>query len=181
MTATTEKLESFPLPPGDRGLPFIGETISFLTDPEFQKKHLAKYGNIYRTHIFGNPTVMMVGAEANTFLFRNENKYVVSTWPKSTRVLLGDLSLSVKNGDFHTSRRKLLDQAFQPRALANYIPTMAKITEEYLRKWEQMGELTWYPELRDYTFDIASNLLVGTDGGSQSPLGHLFEDWVAGL
>ncbi len=181
MTATTEKLESLPLPPGDRGLPFIGETISFLTDPEFQKKHLAKYGNIYRTHIFGNPTVMMVGAEANTFLFRHENKYVVSTWPKSTRILLGDLSLAVKNGDFHTSRRKLLYQAFQPRALASYIPTMAKITEEYLHKWEQMGELTWYPELRDYTFDIASNLLVGTDGGSQTPLGHLFEDWCAGL
>ncbi len=181
MSATTEKLQSLPLPPGDRGLPFIGETIGFFTDPEFNNKHLAKYGNIYQTNIFGNPTVMMVGAEANTFLFRNENKYVVSTWPKSTRILLGDLSLAVKNGDFHSSRRKLLYQAFQPRALASYIPTMAKITEEYLHKWEQMGELTWYPELRNYTFDVASNLLAGTDGGSQTPLGHLFEVWVAGL
>ena len=181
MTVTTNKLESLPLPPGDQGLPFIGETIGFLTDPEFNSKHLDKYGNLYQTNIFGNPTVMMVGAEANTFLFRNENKYVISTWPKSTRILLGDLSLAVNNGDFHTSRRKLLYQAFQPRALDNYIPTMFKITQEYLHKWEQMGELTWYPELRDYTFDIASNLLVGTDGGSQTPLGHLFEDWCAGL
>ncbi len=32
-----------------------------------------------------------------------------------------------------------------------------------------------------HTFDIASNLLVGKDGGSQTPLGHLFEDWCAGL
>ena len=181
MTATTEKLESLPLPPGDRGLPFIGETISFFNDPEFNQKRLAKYGNVYQTNVFGSPTVMMVGAEANTFLFRNENKYVVSTWPKSTRILLGDLSLAVKNGDFHTSRRKLLYQAFQPRALASYIPTMSKITEEYLQKWEQMGELTWYPELRNYTFDIASNLFVGTDGGSRTPMGHLFEDWCAGL
>lgn len=181
MTATTDKLESLPLPPGDRGLPFIGETIGFFTDPEFNSKRIAKYGNVYQTNIFGNPTVMMVGAEANTFLFRNENKYVVSTWPKSTSILLGDLSLAVKNGDFHTSRRKLLYQAFQPRALASYIPTMSKITEEYLHKWEQMGELTWYPELRNYTFDIASTLFVGTDGGSETPMGHLFEDWCAGL
>ena len=181
MTATTDKLESLPLPPGDRGLPFIGETLDFFNDPEFNSKRLAKYGNIYQTNIFGNPTVMMVGAEANTFLFRNENQYVVSTWPKSTRILLGDLSLAVKNGDFHTSRRKLLYQAFQPRALESYIPTMTKITEGYLHKWEQIGELTWYPELRNYTFDIASNLLVGKDGGSQTPLGHLFEDWCAGL
>jgi|GEM_PF-5592251 len=87
MTATTDKLETLPLPPGDRDLPFIGETIGFFPDPEFNSKRLAKYGNIYQTKIFGNPTVMMVGAEANTFLFRNENKYVVSTWAKSTRIL----------------------------------------------------------------------------------------------
>ena len=38
MTTTTDKLESLPLPPGDRGLPFIGETIGFFTDPEFNTK-----------------------------------------------------------------------------------------------------------------------------------------------
>ncbi len=129
----------------------------------------------------GSPTAMMIGSEANTFLFKNENKYVVSSWPKSTRVLLGKKSLSVNNGSFHTSRRKLLYQAFQPRALSSYIPTMERITEEYLQKWLKMGTLTWYPELRDYTFDIASNLFVSTDGGSQTPLGHYFEDWCAGL
>ena len=124
---------------------------------------------------------MMIGAAANTFLFRNENKYVVSTWPKSTRILLGKESLAVNSGSFHTSRRKLLYEAFQPRALASYIPTMAKITDEYLQKWEQMASLTWYPELRDYTFDIASNLFIGTDGGSQTAIGHDFEDWCRGL
>lgn len=181
MTATTEELNSLPEPPGNTGLPFIGETIGFFTDPEFSSKRRAKYGQVYQTNIFGNPTVTMIGAEANTFLFRNENKYVVSQWPKSTRILLGDLSLAVRNGNFHTSRRKLLYQAFQPRALASYIPTMEAITDEYLHKWRQMETLTWYPELRNYTFDIASNLLVGTDGGSQTPLGELFETWCAGL
>ncbi|WP_052055640.1 cytochrome P450 [Myxosarcina sp. GI1] len=177
----TRKLNSLPEPPGNKGLPFIGETIGFFTDPDFNSKRLAKYGKVYQTNIFGNPTVTMVGAEANTFLFRNENKYVVSQWPKSTSILLGDLSLAVRNGSFHTSRRKLLYQAFQPRALASYIPTMENITDEYLQRWQQMETLTWYPELRNYTFDIASNLLVGTDGGSQTPLGELFETWCGGL
>jgi cytochrome P450 len=181
MTASTEKLQSFPLPPGSFGLPWLGETISFLTDPNFHQKRLDKYGKVYKTKIFGRPTVLMVGAEANTFLFKNENKYVVATWPKSTRILLGSTSLAVRTGDFHTSRRKLLYQAFQPRALASYIPTMEKITQEYLQKWEKLKTFTWYPELRNYTFDIASSLLVGTDGGSQTPLGEFFEEWCAGL
>jgi retinoid hydroxylase len=181
MTPTTEKTSSLPYPPGNLGLPIVGETISFLNDANFQKKRLSKYGKIFKTSIFGRPTIVMVGAEANQFLFKNENKYVVSTWPKSTRILLGDNSLSVRTGSFHTSRRKLLAQAFQPRALASYIPTMEKFTASYIKRWQEMGTLTWYPEIRDYTFDIASSLLIGTDGGAQTPLAHLFEDWCAGL
>ncbi|MGF1589547.1 MAG: cytochrome P450 [Pleurocapsa sp.] len=181
MTTSESKLNSLPEPPGKTGLPFIGETIAFLTDPDFNQKRVEKYGKVYQTSIFGSPTVMMIGSEANTFLFRHENKYVVSTWPKSTRVLLGKESLAVNNGSFHTSRRKLLYDAFQPRALASYIPTMEEITNSYLQKWEKTVRFTWYPELRNYTFDIASNLFVSTDGGSQSSVGHYFEDWCAGL
>ena len=178
---TSDRLHSLPEPPGSGGLPFIGETIPFLSDPNFNSKRIAKYGKVYQTNIFGNPTVIMIGSEANTFLFRNENKYVVSSWPKSTRILLGEKSLSVNNGSFHTSRRKLLYQAFQPRALASYIPTMAQITDAYLNKWSEIGTLTWYPELRNYTFDIASNLFVSAEAGSQTSIGHYFEGWCAGL
>ena len=101
--------------------------------------------------------------------------------PKSTRILLGKQSLVVNNGSFHDSRRKLLYQAFQPRALSSYIPTMEQITDAYLQKWSQMETLTWYPEIRDYTFDIASNLFMSTDGGSKTPVGQNFETWSRGL
>ncbi|AFZ37324.1 (+)-abscisic acid 8'-hydroxylase [Stanieria cyanosphaera PCC 7437] len=181
MTISQKTKQSLSLPPGNLGLPLLGETISFFTDPNFNQKRLNKYGKLFKTSLFGRPTVVMVGAEANTFLFKNENKYVVATWPKSTKILLGSTSLAVKTGDFHTSRRKLLYQAFQPRALASYIPTMEHITQEYLNKWEKLNTFTWYPELRNYTFDIASSLLVSTDGGSQTPLGEYFEEWCAGL
>lgn len=172
---------SLPLPPGDTGLPLIGETLNFLLDPNFAKKKIEKYGLISKTNIFGNNTVTMIGAEANEFLFRNENKYVVSTWPKSTRILLGQMSLAVRDGNFHTSRRRLLAQAFQPRALSSYIPTMEKITHQYLEKWLKMGELTWYPELRNYTFDIACSLLISTENASETPLAQYFETWCKGL
>ncbi len=181
MTTSQSKFNSLPEPPGENGLPFLGETIAFLRDPEFNQKRIKKYGKVYKTNVFGSPTVMMIGSEANTFLFRNENKYVVSAWPKSTRVLLGKESLSVSSGDVHTSRRKLLYQAFQPRALASYISMMEQITQKYLQRWEKMTTLTWYPELRDYTFDIASNLFLSTDGGSQSRVGELFEQFSGGL
>ena len=181
MTINDTKLNSLPKPPGRNGLPLIGETISFLNDPDFNQKRIKKYGKIYKTNIFARPTAIMIGSEANTFLFGNENKYVVSIWPKSTRVLLGKESLSISSGKVHTSRRKLLYEAFQPRALASYIPTMEQIIEKYLQRWEKMGTLTWYPELRDFTFDIASNLFLSIDGGAESKVGELFEQFSNGL
>jgi retinoid hydroxylase len=174
------KIQQKPLPPGNFGLPLIGETLDFLRDPNFQAKRLQKYGKIFKTHIFNRPTVVMIGAEANQCLFKNENKYVRATWPQSTRILLGN-SLATQQGNFHLSRRKVLYDAFQPRALESYIPTMEMMTRAYIKRWEQQQELTWYPELRNYTFDVASKLFVGTDQASQTPSGEWFEEWVRGL
>ncbi|ELS00074.1 cytochrome P450 [Gloeocapsa sp. PCC 73106] len=169
------------LPPGNLGLPVIGETLSFLRDSNFSSRRLEKYGKVFKTSILGKKTVIMTGAKANQFLFKHENKYVQATWPKSTKILLGPSSLSVQSGEFHTSRRKLLYQAFQPRALESYLPKMEEITRQYFQKWTDLGEFTWYREIRDYTFDIASSLLVGTEGGSQTPLADLYTEWVKGL
>ncbi len=41
--------------------------------------------------------------------------------------------------------------------------------------------MTWYPELRKYTFDVAGKLLVGIDNGSETALGHNFERFAEGL
>lgn len=177
----TSNLQQSTLPPGNPGLPLIGETISFLTDPEFTAKRQARYGDIFRTHIFGQPTVIVSGAEANRFLLSNENRFFTATWPKSTRVLLGPGSLSMQGGEIHRSRRKLLAQAFAPRALASYVSTMAVTTRQYLQHWEQLSQFAWYPELRNYTFDVACQLLVGQDGGAATPLGEWFESWCEGL
>ena len=131
---TTHVKRSLPLPPGSFGLPLIGETIGLLRDPNFVDKRYKRYGTIFKTHLFGRPTVYMLGAEANRFLLTNENQNFSISWPYSTKVLLGPASLSVQTGDVHQKRRKLLSQAFQPRALAGYVSSMADITRSYLHK-----------------------------------------------
>lgn len=69
---TSKETSTLPLPPGNLGLPILGETISFFRDGDFNRKRQAKYGKIYKTSIFGRPNVVMVGAEANSFLFKHE-------------------------------------------------------------------------------------------------------------
>ncbi len=136
---TTANPKTLPLPPGKFGLPIIGETISFLQDSDFTDKRYEKYGSIFKTRIFANPTIVMIGSEANSFLFTNDNKYFSNQWPSSTRTLLGSGSISVQMGSTHQNRRKILSQAFQPRILAEYTGTMSEILHSYLHKWEKNG------------------------------------------
>lgn len=178
MTATNNVK---PVPPGSFGLPVIGESLAFVTDGKFAQKRHQKYGSVFKTQIFGQPTVVLKGAEANRFVLTQENQSFEVTWPTSTRRLLGNASLALQHGAEHQSRRKILYQAFQPRALASYAETMLAITQRYVRAWAQTGELTWYPELRKYTFDVACKLLVGVDNASQTRLCDDFETWCAGL
>ena len=168
-------------PPGKLGLPILGETLSFLRDPDFAQKRHQQYGPIFKTHLLGNPTVFLKGPEANGFVLTHENQYFVVSWPPSVKKLLGPLSLALQTGAVHVQRRKLMAQAFQPRALADYLPAMAAISDQYLERWAALETFTWYPELRNYTFDIAGNLLVGLDQASKTDLGHWFETWCEGL
>ncbi len=169
------------LPPGSFGLPLIGDSLKFLRDSQFAKKRHQQHGPIFKTSIFGQPTVFMCGQEANLFVLSNDNRYFVVSFPPSTKALLGPLSLALQTGANHQNRRKLLYQAFQPRALAGYIGAMENITQRYLEKWVKMETMTWYPELRNYTFDVAGKLLVGIENGSETVLGHNFEIWSNGL
>ncbi|BAZ37881.1 cytochrome P450 [Calothrix sp. NIES-4101] len=174
-------INSLPLPPGDFGLPLIGESIDFLRDPNFTKKRQEKYGSVFKTHIFGQPTIVAIGADANKYIFTNENKYFTNNWPKSTRKLLGEGSLAVQIGTEHQKRRKILAQAFQPRALSSYISTIEANTYKYFERWEKLGNFTWYPEIKNYTLDIACKLLVGIDSASQTQIGNSYKAWVDGL
>ncbi|MGF1514470.1 MAG: cytochrome P450 [Elainellaceae cyanobacterium] len=170
-----------PTPPGSLGLPVIGETLAFFREPQFAQKRHQKYGPVFKTRLLGKPTIFLKGPDALHFVLTNENKYFVVSWPPSVKALLGPCSLALQTGHTHIQRRRLLVQAFQPRALAGYIPTVEQISDRYLQRWLQQQPLTWYPELRDYTLDIACKLFVGLDRGSQSQLGELFEIWCGGL
>jgi retinoid hydroxylase len=174
---------TLPLPPGSAGLPWIGETLSFLVDPDFANKRRQKYGAIFRTHIIGRQTVVMSGAEANKFILSTQFDRFSwrDGWPDNFKQLLGE-SLFLQEGAEHQRNRRLLMPAFHGRALTNYVQTMTEITDRYLQTWEQMGDLTWFPEFKKLTFEIASVLLIGSEPGPKTTeLSRLFTDLTNGL
>ncbi|ACB53076.1 cytochrome P450 [Crocosphaera subtropica ATCC 51142] len=173
------KAPSHPLPPGRFGLPIVGETLQFLLDPNFADKREKQYGSIYKTQILGRKTVFMSGSKANQFILSSHMDHFSwgKGWPNNFQELLGR-SLFVQDGQEHQRNRKLLMPAFHGQALAKYLTTMEQIISQYLSKWEKQKYLTWFPEMKKMTFEIASVLLLGTSPGENI---EVLSQWFAEL
>lgn len=89
-------------PPGSFSLPIIGETLSFVFDPNYIAKRYQQYGSIFKTHLIGKPTAVMVGAEAAEFVLSTHMEHFSwrQGWPNNFKVLLGE-SLFLMDGEEH--------------------------------------------------------------------------------
>jgi retinoid hydroxylase len=171
------------LPPGNFGLPVVGETFKFLFDPKFVETRYQQYGPIFKSRILGRPTVFMVGPEAVEFLLVSgfDNFSWADGWPDAFQRLLGR-SLFVQEGAEHRRNRRLIMPAFHGGALARYFETMETISQRYLTQWEAKQELIWYDEFKQLTFEIASQIFLGTAPGADTEhLSQLFTTLTNGL
>lgn len=171
------------LPPGSNGLPILGETLSFVFDANYIAKRYQQHGAIFRTNLIGKPTIVMVGPEAAEFVLSTHIEHFSwrQGWPNNFKELLGE-SLFLMDGEEHRQKRRLIMPAMHGPALADYFATMEQITQNYLNKWVTKHEFTWFEEFKQLTFDIASELLLGTKTGTDSiRLSQLFTTLTDGL
>ncbi|GJD17459.1 hypothetical protein RIVM261_024150 [Rivularia sp. IAM M-261] len=157
------------LPPGSNGLPILGETLSFVFDNNYIAKRYQQHGAIFRTNLIGKPTIVMVGPEAAEFVLSTHIEHFSwrQGWPNNFKELLGE-SLFLMDGEEHRQKRRLIMPAMHGPALADYFATMEQITQNYLNKWVTKHEFAWFEEFKQVTFDIASELLLGTKTGTDS-------------
>lgn len=171
------------LPPGKMGLPVVGETLQFLLNPKFVETRYKKYGPIFKTRVLGRSAVFLVGPEAAEFLLSSHADHFTwrDGWPQTFKILLGQ-ALFLQEGEEHRRNRRLMMPAFHGPALARYIATMEAITQRYLQRWEQQHEFVWYDEFKQLTFEIASQIFLGSHPGAETArLSQLFTTLTNGL
>uniref|UniRef100_M4EIY6 Cytochrome P450 n=1 Tax=Brassica campestris TaxID=3711 RepID=M4EIY6_BRACM len=101
------------LPPGSLGYPLIGETLQLIKaykteNPEpFIDERVARYGSVFMTHLFGEPTIFSADAEMNRFVLQNEGKLFEGSYPASICNLLGKHSLVLMKGSLHKRMHSL--------------------------------------------------------------------------
>ncbi|KAM5141615.1 cytochrome P450 26A1 [Mantella aurantiaca] len=178
----------WPLPPGTMGLPFFGETLQMvLQRRKFLQLKRRKYGHIYKTHLFGVPTVRVLGADNVRQILLGEHKLVSVQWPASVRTILGSGCLSNLHDSQHKDMKKVIMQAFSREALDNYVPIMEEEMRSAIDLWLQSGSCVLvYPAVKRLMFRIAMRLLLGfepehMDPAHEQPLVEAFEEMIRNL
>ncbi|XP_030969514.1 beta-amyrin 28-monooxygenase-like [Quercus lobata] len=158
------------LPRGKMGLPFIGESLEYLSTgrkghPEkFIYDRMAKFSSeVFKTSIFGEPVVVMCNTAGNKFLYSNENKLVTAWWPSSVNKIFPS-SLQTSSNEESKKMRKMLPNFMKPEALQRYIGIMDTIARRHFEAgWEGKQEVTVFPLAKNYTFWLACRLFLSIE------------------
>ena len=180
---TEKDIYDYPLPPGNRGWPLVGETLHFLKSPAtFTQTRMAQHGTIFYSNVLGANTVYMSGPEANQWILTGENKYLHNRWTYSIRQLLGGQFVAMLTGEAHRERRAQLSPHFKYQALRNFAPEIAALSQKYMASWAaQSDPITLFHEVRMLAFEIAVHLILGKEKVDIPYLSRQFLTWTAGM
>jgi cytochrome P450 len=165
-----------PPPPGNDGLPLVGETLSFAKNPfRFIEERLALHGRIFRSNVLGRKTAVVAGPEAAGHFIDPNVIMREGAMPPHVQELFGGRSLPLLDGEIHSTRKKLVNQAFNRAALTAYLPIIQRTVERYCGGWGAMGEIRWLDWLKRLSIEVICTTIMGMPRGNE--MDRLREDY----
>ncbi|KAH9302535.1 hypothetical protein KI387_014118 [Taxus chinensis] len=154
------------LPPGSLGQPFVGETIGFLRAfktnkiDEFIRHRVMAYGPVFKTCLFGQPTVVFTGPAGNRFWLFNDGKLFHGNAQGPHRAIIGPNSLLDKNGEDHRRIRASLMKSFSPDSLKKLVGRMDSAVRRHLDEyWDGRDLVHAVPLIKFQTFAVTCDVL----------------------
>ena len=165
------------LPPGSSGLPFVGETLPFISDMfGFIRARTERHGLVFRSHILGHPTAFISGPEVcEAWLDENKIQRAGSFPAPVQQLFAGPGILPLLDGAEHRQRKALLMAAFDREAVAGYLSPLQRIIESALARWASGGERPLLPELKRLAIEGICDNVLGMEPGP--PLARLVADY----
>src|SRR3954447_15760278 len=169
--------------PGNEGWPFIGNTLAVLADPKGNvERAAAQYGLVYRTHLFGETSITLLGPEANELVLFDQAKLFSSThgWGPILGLLF-PRGLMLLDFEEHRLHRRALSVAFKSGPMKSYLVDLDRGIAARVKQWRtQPGEMLVYPAMKQLTLDLAATSFLGAEIGPEvDEITRAFVDMVA--
>ena len=167
-----------PLPPGSKGLPLLGETLAFLKDSfGFIEERVHKHGPVFRTHLLGRDTAVIVGPAACARWIDPLAVERKDAMPPHVKELFGGESLPSLDGAAHATRKRLVLAGFTRDALTSYLPSLEANTAAALASYAAQGELATLEPLKQLAIATVARTVLGMEPGPV--LDGLLDDYAA--
>lgn len=161
----------FSLPPGDLGLPLVGNMWSFLrafksTNPDsFISSFVTRFGRtgMYKAFMFGSPSIIVTAPEICRRVLTDDEAFQPG-WPTSTLRLIGRKSFINISDEEHKRLRRLTAAPVNGyEALSMYLQYIEENVISALDKWARMGQIEFLSELRRLTFKIIMYIFLSSE------------------
>ena len=143
------------------GLPLAGETLVFLRNPfRFLEDRQARYGPVFKSHVFGRRIVFLSGIEGAEAFYDTENISRSKAHPFPLVDLFGGINMEMYDGPKHFAIKSIALGAFDRPAIETYLPDMQRVIESSLARLAKRGEFSATAELRRLAIEaICANVM----------------------
>ncbi|KAJ8491733.1 hypothetical protein OPV22_013454 [Ensete ventricosum] len=186
----SRKTKCLNLPPGSMGWPLIGETIAFRRQHpcnslgEYMEDRINKYGRIYKSNLFGAPTIVSADAELNRFVLMNDDRLFVPSFPKSVADILGKTSMLVLTGEMHRYMKSLAVNFMGiARLRANFLVDSERYVVQNLESWPENTPFPAKEEACKITFNLMVKNILSMNPGEEETerLRKLYMSFMKGV
>lgn len=158
---TTDRRTPIQEPPGH---PVIGHTIPYLRDPFGFLTESARRGRIVRLNFLGH-TVYQLNqpADIEQVLVHENQRFIKGELIQQVLGSINDQGLLVTEGEKWQRLRTRINPAFHPDRIAEYVPTMTRMTERLVDQWNDGEHRDIHSDMMELTLEIVAHALFGID------------------
>ncbi|CAI9090036.1 OLC1v1024719C1 [Oldenlandia corymbosa var. corymbosa] len=160
--------------PGRLGIPFFGETLSFLSATnsdkgcyDFVTQRRSWYGRWFKTRIFGKIHVFVPSVEGAKTVFTNDFTIFNKGYVKSMADTVGNKSLLTSPHESHKRIRRLLSDPFSMSSLSKFVQKIDRMLCQRLTTLETNGQsfMVLHFSMK-LTFDAMCDMLMSVTDDS---------------
>ncbi|KAL7588287.1 hypothetical protein Lser_V15G40473 [Lactuca serriola] len=176
------------LPPGGRGWPIVGDSISWYNSvasshpATFVQQQVLRYGKIFSCNIFGRRAVVSADPIFNKYVMQNEGRFFKSSYPKSFRDLVGKNGVITAQGDQHRKLHTIASNMMRTDTLkSRFLIDIQLVMHQTFATLHHNQTILLQDVCRKLAINLMVNQLLGVSSESEvGEMAQLFSTFVDG-
>ena len=161
---TKQRSAPLELPPGPKGLPFIGSMLGYARDPlNFTLNGARRYGDImyytvgsYKIYLLNHPD------HVKDVLVTHSRHFIKGAGTEYLRHILGE-GLLTSEGEFHLRQRRLAQPAFHRHRIAAYGEVMSRYAARLRDSWQEGATIDVARHMMSLTLAVVGKTLFDSN------------------